>query len=145
MNRTIKYGLLTSLFLIIYFILMKLIGQEANFSLRFLNFFILIGGVYALLANSYAKSPMPSYFEGLISGLLLTVTAVVAFVIFLAAYVSFIDPGFIEILENSRIWGNRLSIGEAAFAIFIEGIASGVVISFAWMQYFKSRLSAAKA
>ena len=138
MNKPIKYGLLTALVLIVYFLLMKLAGQESNFALRFLNFFIIIGGCYFLLRNMYSGPDADSsYFNGLISGVVLTVTAVITFTAFMAVYVLLIDPSFMSVLENSQIWGSHLELEQAAFAIIIEGIASGVVISFALMQHFK--------
>lgn len=88
---------------------------------------------------------MPSYFEGLGSGLVMTVTAVLIFLGFLGIYVTTIDPDFIDVLENSKIWGNDLTLNQAGFAILIEGIASGAVISFAWMQHFKRKLSPSSA
>ncbi len=138
MNTSVKYGIYTALALTVYFLLMKIAGQEDNFALRFLNFFILIGGVYFLLKYKFQKDPEPtSYFEGLIAGVVMSVAAVVIFTAFLALYIVAIDPAFMEVMENSQIWGNHLEIEQMAFAILIEGLASGVVISFAWMQYFK--------
>lgn len=138
MNTSIKYGIYTALALTGYFLLMKIAGQEDNFALRFLNFFILIGGVYFLLKQKFQKDPEPtSYFNGLIGGVVMSVAAVVVFTAFLALYIVTIDPSFMEVMENSQIWGNHLEIEQMAFAILIEGLASGVVISFAWMQYFK--------
>ncbi len=138
MNTSVKYGIYTALALTVYFLLMKIAGQEDNFALRFLNFFILIGGVYFLLKYKFQKDPEPtSYFDGLIAGVVMSVAAVVIFTAFLALYIVAIDPAFMEVMENSQIWGNHLEIEQMAFAILIEGLASGVVISFAWMQYFK--------
>lgn len=138
MNKPIKYGLLTAAALTVYFLLMKLAGLEGNFALRFVNFFIIIGGCYLLLRNMYSgANGDDSYFTGLIAGVVLSVTAVITFTAFLAVYVLAIDPAFMKILENSQIWGSHLELEQAAFAIIIEGIASGVVISFALMQYFK--------
>jgi hypothetical protein len=146
MNKGITYGLYTALGLIFYFLIMKVIGQETNVWLRLFNFFILAAGVYQLFKKMYRGNHVHySYFDGLKMGVVLTVTAVAVFVIFLALYVEFVDPAFISIMENSQIWGNQLTIEEAGFAILIEGLASGVIISFAWMQHFKKNFSDTKA
>ncbi|MCA1752569.1 MAG: DUF4199 domain-containing protein [Cryomorphaceae bacterium] len=138
MNKSIKYGLLTGAALIVYFLLMKLAGLEGNFALRFVNFFILISGCYLLLRSIYSgKNADGSYFSGLVAGVVLSVTAVITFTAFMALYVLAIDPEFMKILENSQIWGNHLELEQAAFAIIIEGMASGVVITYSLMQYFK--------
>ena len=146
MNKGITYGLYTALGLIVYFLAMRVIGQETNIWLRLLNFFILGAGVYMLFKKMFGKKHTHySYFDGLKMGVVLTATAVATFVIFLALYVNFVDPTFISVLENSQIWGNQLKIEEAAFAILIEGLASGVVISFTGMQLFKKNLADANS
>lgn len=146
MRKNIRYGLLTALGLIAYFLFMKLIGQESNFALRFLNFFILVGGTYFLFRDKFRHAgPEMNYFSGLSSGIVMNFVAVVGFLIFMAAYVSFLDPQFMEVLENAKIWGRNLQLSEASFAIFMEGTSSGVVISFTWMQYFQKYLQGNKA
>jgi hypothetical protein len=137
MTNYIKYGLFTSLALILYFLSMKLFGLETNFYLRFLNFLIIIIGVYALIKQEL-KKPEATYFSTLINGISMTVVTVLTFLVFLAVYIKFIDPSFIEVMEASNIWGNQLSVAQASVAIFIEGMASGLVITFAWLQYFKN-------
>jgi hypothetical protein len=142
MNKGITYGLYTALGFIFYFLAMKVIGQETNLWLRTLNFIILGAGVYMLFRRMYGKKHTNySYFDGLKMGFVLSVVAVVAFAIFLALYVTFVDPTFISVLESSQIWGNDLQLEEAAFAIILEGLASGAIISFTWMQWFKRNFS----
>lgn len=137
MTNYIKYGLFTSLALIVYFLSMKVLGLEDVFYLRFLNFIIIIFGVYALI-KSEVKRPQANYISTLVNGISMTVVTVLSFLIFLAIYIKVFDPSFIKILEQSKIWGNQLTVVQASIAIFIEGMASGVVITFAWLQYFKN-------
>lgn len=142
MRRGIIYGLYIGIALIVYFLGMKLFGFEKNFYLRIFNFVILIVGVYLLLRHEFFKRDKAiSYFEGLGLGLRATITAVVVFLVFLAIYVKVFDPGFVEILEESQIWGTNITLNQAAIAIFIEGMASAIAISFVWMQYFKKYTS----
>ncbi|MCA1761984.1 MAG: DUF4199 domain-containing protein [Cryomorphaceae bacterium] len=141
MKKSIVYGLLTALALVVYFLIMKVLGLETNFYLRIFNFVIIVAGVYALLSSTIKSGNNISYFEGFGAGFRLTLTSVIVFLAFLGLYTHYIDPSFIEVLEQTGIWGSNISLGQAAFAIFIEGMASGVVISFAWMQYFKKYLS----
>lgn len=141
MKKSIVYGLLTALALVIYFLIMKVLGLETNFYLRIFNFVIIVAGVYALLNSMIKTDSNVSYFEGFGAGFRLTLIAVIAFLVFMGLYTKFIDPSFVKVLENTGIWGSNISLSQAAFAIFIEGMASGVVISFAWMQYFKKYIS----
>jgi len=144
MTNSIKYGLYTSLALIVYFLSMKLFGLEKNFYLRFLNFLFIILGIYALIKQEL-KKPDATYFSTLIQGISMTVVTVLTFLVFLAIYIKAFDPSFIEVMEDSQIWGNQLSVIQASVAIFIEGMASGLVITFAWLQYFKNSFSSVEA
>ncbi len=138
MRKGYVYGLIIAAALIAYFLLMKLLGLETNFYLRIFNFVILIAGVYFLLNNQIVRSAKSvTYFEGLGLGLRATITSVIVFLAFLAGYISFFDTEFIQVLQESQIWGADITLGQAVTGILIEGLASSVVISFAWMQYFK--------
>ncbi len=145
MSKSILYGIYTTIGLVLYFLFMKVIGQETNFYLRIFNAFIVIGGVYALFKQRINSGKPMTYFQGLGMGFLMTITTVFSFIIFLGAYVSVVDPSFISVLESSGMWGSNLTLGQAVFAIFIEGMASGAVISYAWMQYFKKYASVSEA
>lgn len=146
MKLPIKYGALTALGLIVYFVLMKLLGLETNFLLRIFNFVFIVAGIYAMYRAMYnAPNDGPSYFAGLGSGIVLTVTAVIVFLVFLGAYVTYFDPDFMQILEDSQIWGADLELVEITFAIFVEGLASGLIISFGLMQYFKKNINTKNA
>ncbi|MCZ4407462.1 DUF4199 domain-containing protein [Cryomorphaceae bacterium 1068] len=138
MSKGFVYGLIMAAGLVAYFLLMKLLGLETNFYLRIFNFIILIAGVYFLMRNEIVRSTQSvTYFEGLGLGLRATVSSVIVFLIFLAGYINFFDPEFMQILKESEIWGTDITLSQAVTGILIEGIASSVVISFAWMQYFK--------
>lgn len=132
------YGLVMGGALIAYFLIMKLLGLESNFYLRIFNFVILIVGVYFLLNSQIKNSTIPvTYFEGFGLGLRSTLTSIIVFLVFMATYVRFLDPEFMQILQASQIWGSNVALFQAAVGILIEGIASACVLNFAWMQYFK--------
>lgn len=145
MSKSILYGIYTALGLMLYFLLMKIFGLEDNMYLRLFNAVIVVFGVYRLI-NNRVKSKLPmSYVEGLFMGFTLSLVAVLNFIIFLGLYIKLFDPSFINILENSMIWGSNLTITKAALALFVEGMASGAIISFACMQYFKPYTMSAKS
>ena len=70
-------------------------------------------------------------------GIRMTVTAVTVFVIFMAVYVNFLDKEFMENLDTARIWGSTMSTEQAVIGILIEGVVSGVIMTFIMMQFFK--------
>jgi|SRR5690606_9946879 len=145
MKRTIPYAILTGGALIAYFLLMKLFGLETNFYLRIFNLFIMIGGIFLLYRNTFIRDGRDNeqigYVQGLLMGLRLTIIAVVIFIVFLGIYIRFIDPGFLDILENTGLWASSgVSLAGAVIGILMEGIASGLIVSFALMQYFKAAI-----
>lgn len=141
LSKGIMFGIYAGLALIVYFLLMKLFGLEKVFALRLFNFVILSGAIYLLFRRMFVlsetKSNDFSYFDGLIGGLTVTFISVLMFVIFMGIYISFWDQGFMEVLEESGIWGSNFGVAEAVIAILIEGFVSGGIISFVFMQYFK--------
>lgn len=139
MDKGISYGIFTALALIAYFLLMKLFGLETQFWLRVFNVFIVGGAIYMLLNRRIRRDhDAVGYFGGLGLGIRMTVTAVVLFVIFLAIYVNFLDPHFLEVLQESKMWGTDVSLDLAMVGILVEGIVSGMVITFILMQFFKA-------
>ena len=134
------YGIYTSIVLIAYFLLMSLFGLEKIFGLRLFNFAIVICGIYVALKSYFKNVERPTYFDGLFTGFKTGIIAVVLFVIFLALYVKRVDPDFISVLRESKMWGDNIDLKEAAGAILIEGLSSVFIISFGWMQHFKQYL-----
>lgn len=140
MKRTIPYALFTSGALIVYFLLMKLAGLETNFYLRSLNLFIMIAGLFFLYRNTFVRGSDEGvgYLEGLLMGVQLTLISVVIFIVFLGVYIRFLDPEFMQVLESTGLWATSgVSITQAVIGILVEGLASGFMISFILMQYFK--------
>ncbi len=138
MSKALLYGFITGLGLIAYFLLMSVLGLERNFYLRLLNFFIIVGGIYFLFSTLIdTKGRTIGYIEGLGAGLTLSLVSIITFIIFLVIYITYFNPAFMSVLEESRIWGTDLKLSEAAFGIGLEGVVSGFIVSFIWMQYFK--------
>jgi len=138
MNKPIIYGLYTAIGLMAFFLLMKVAGQEANVWLRLLNGGVLGAGIY-LLFRSIARTNHDriEYFDGLKAGVILSIISVVVFMGFLGLYVTFFDPTFVVLLEESKMWGTNLTKERAAFALIVEGVVSGMVLTFIMMQFFK--------
>ncbi len=143
MKKTIPYALFTGAALIAYFLIMKLFGLETNFYLRIFNFVIMTGGIYFLYRNTFhrGENEHVGYLQGLMLGAKLTTIAVVLFMVFLGIYIKFIDPGFMTVLDDTGIWSvDNVSLTQTMLGILIEGLASGYIISFVLMQFFKSSI-----
>ena len=139
-NLELKAGLLTSVALIVFFLLMRFIGLIQIVELRCLNFFILLAGVN--LAFRYYRRQTTlniEYFSGFFFGFYTALFAVIPFTLFVFFYLWKIDPSLvIGLKSNSLFMGIEVTPEKAAITTIIEGIVSGVLISFILMQYYRS-------
>ncbi len=136
-NLGIRYGFYTATGLIGYFLFMQLIGLGHILELRVLNLVILLSGIvvaiekYKTLTNKNME-----YLTGYGIGGTVTIIGVSIFSIFLGFYLHF-DKVLMEHIRSNALMGHYLDSYTAAFAVFGEGIASGIIASFALMQWYK--------
>jgi len=136
----IRYGLYIYMGIAGLFLVMKVVNLEQVTFLRFLNVFILI--FFSIrLAKSYSmqKEGM-EYLNGLANIFLANLVAIVLSAMSLGIYLKFSDPSIIENLNQSIWLAGDLTILKIAGAVFIEGTASAVIISFGVMQYYKQEI-----
>lgn len=139
----IKYGLLTALGLVVYFLLMKVFGLSHIIELRFLNAIILTLGIVISIRNfKKMKNGNIGYFQGLGIAFLTALVATVLFATFMLVYVKAFDDSLLEVLSAENLFGERIE-STPGLVIFIvlmlEGVISGFMIGFIAMQYFKRR------
>ncbi|GAB3196048.1 hypothetical protein ABID22_001703 [Pontibacter aydingkolensis] len=139
----LKYGLLTAAGLIAYFLLMRLVGLTHIVELRFLNGIIMaIGITMAIRALKIKEKGNIGYFSGIACG---TITAIVGTTIFAALMLVYLKIGgqsLVEVLSADRYFGEHVQStpGVVVFSVLmLEGVISGVLISFIAMQYFKQK------
>jgi hypothetical protein len=139
----VKVGLLTSLALVLFFLLMKYVDLIEIVELRCLNFFILLARVNVAIRYYRRQStPNVEYFSGFFFGLFTAVYAVIPFSIFVFLYLWKIDPSLtIGLRSNTLFMGIEITPERAAITSMIEGTVSGVLISFILMQYYRSGFS----
>lgn len=137
----IKYGLLTTAALVIYFIIMDLLNLTHYTTLHFLNGIIMaIGIVMAIRAYKRSMRGTISYFKGLGTGIITAVVGTVLFAVFVVLYVSIGNGELLNSLSVEPYFGERVitTPGIVIFSVLmLEGIISGAMISFIVMQYFK--------
>ena len=143
---SIKAGIIICIGYIMYFIFMKYMNLLDIAELRSLNFLILIVGLYFTFRYYKMKSQMHiEYLKGLSLGIFTSIISIVLFAIFIFIYFSEIDSQLLQQLKNNApIMGHYLTPFSAAFTIILEGGISGLIISFAMMQYYKNDPSNAK-
>ncbi|WP_242919432.1 DUF4199 domain-containing protein [Pontibacter liquoris] len=137
----IKYGLLTTAGLIVYFLIMDLLGLTHYTALHFLNGIILtIGVVMAIRGYKQSVNGQISYFKGLGAGIITSAVATLLFAVFMVLYVKIGSGKLLKELSSQPYLGEGLA-ATPGFVIFMvlmmEGVISGVMISFIAMQFFK--------
>ena len=138
-NKIISIGALKIVLgVIAYFFVMKLFGLDSVSELRFLNFIFVVWGINSAIKGNIIRNKDNFYISNLFIGIATSVIATAIIIFGLVVYVSFIEPSFLNVLENSFLWGKNLSLQLILFAISVEGYASAVVCSFIIMQYWKN-------
>ncbi len=131
-------GFLTSVLLIMTFIAFTALKHFAISQLSVANFFILFFGVYFALENysPTGKGESIDYFEGFKVGLLTSVIAVGIHALFFLIY-SGLDPTLLNYFHESSFLKGLAHPFTLAAGILFEGMASGLIITYCLMQYFK--------
>ncbi|WP_347159049.1 DUF4199 domain-containing protein [Pontibacter chitinilyticus] len=139
----LKYGILTAAGLILYFLLMDLLGLTHIVELRFLNGIIMALGVtLAIRALKIMNQGRLGYFKGLGTGAITAVSGSVLFAVFMILYIKIGDGEFLRALSVDNYFGQRLTTtpGLVIFiVVMLEGVISGLMVSFIAMQYFKTK------
>ena len=141
-QTVIKSGLYTAAGLVGFFFFFKAIGLVHNLELRALNVLVLTFGVF--MAIRHVKRTVPrrfTYLNGLATGIGTAVTGVTAFALFTLIYVSVLDPAFMQEIKETEPFAKYLNPLTVTLTIFIEGAFSGILLSYAAMQFYRhSRL-----
>ncbi|WP_420578437.1 hypothetical protein [Ekhidna sp.] len=138
-KHIIKYGLITSLGLIAFFFLMKVLGLAQVTELRMLNAIIMFAGVY-LAIRKFKKKKFTfefNYFSGIAAGFFTAMVTAVSFALFVGGYVH-LNPDFLAAIVADNPRKEFLNPLTSAMFIFIEAIGSGFIFSLISMQYLKN-------
>ena len=134
-----KYGIVIAAGLIIYFLAVKLLGLHENPWLRVLNGLIMAYGIYAAIKRKKGKEGKDfNYYSGAKTGIYTGFTGTIIFIAFMAVYMFHLDPAFPEKIIDSWIRNYYQGPGILLFILAVEGFASTVVLTLAFMQKFKS-------
>lgn len=139
LSTEFKYGILIFLGIGIYFLLMEVLGLSKLYFLRILNVFIVIYGLN-LAIKTNLKNGKVGYLPNLISSALTGFIGIGLGIIGLVAYLK-IRGGeqYMNQLSEAFLFGGEPSIAEYSFGLFIEGIASVLIVAFINMQYWRTK------
>ncbi len=134
----IKHAILISLMIGGFFFLSKLVGLEENPYLRFVNLlFVIIGIRQAIKTNIYGNK-VTNHGKNFVTGFASAALAVILSTIGVVFYIEFINPEFLEVMNQSFLIGGDTSLFELAFTLVIEGLATSIVSTLIVMQFFKN-------
>ncbi|MEO6302448.1 MAG: hypothetical protein ABIP51_04690 [Bacteroidia bacterium] len=139
--KSIAVGISTSIVLSAYFLLIKTYALENIFYLRAANIFILLGGIVTAerLCSSRIAHKI-DYLKGIRIGTQVTLLATIPYVIFMYFTIK-MDPAFMSYIQNNTNFGKFLTPLPACVAgiVTIEGVVSGFILTYVFMQYFKRK------
>ncbi|MEX1003283.1 MAG: hypothetical protein WDZ35_14280 [Crocinitomicaceae bacterium] len=132
-------SILIGLVLMFYFLMMDLGGLSDQIELRLFNAVILGIGLWLTLHKKAAEGGKygMDYFAGWKEGLRISFGAVVTFCILFIIYMSFAGTDLLAVLQSESYVPEFFTLWHFAAIILIEGMASGLVMTLMFMQYFK--------
>ena len=140
MKTVLKNGISAFTLIGIYFLMAELLGFSKSTGFRFLNFFIL--GFFVNKTILDAKKTNKTFVVQFTSSFITSILTVFLSATALACYIHFwIGSEQIESLSKPilNMGSIKLNLIQFSFAIFTEGIASGIILSFGLMQFWKNR------
>lgn len=136
----LKAGLIVSVLLIIYFLIMRFLNLTGSAIAWSFNLVILFAGIYFTYRFYRIKTkPNIDYLPGMLMGSITTIVSTGIFTIFVYLFFSSVDATQLLLLKDNILFlGEGVTALRVAGATVVEGISSGIVITFMMMQYYKS-------
>lgn len=133
----LKWGLIVFGLLSIYFFALQLLGYIHVIELRLFNGAIMYFGVYKAIKEYKDSDKNFNYFQGLGAGIITGFVASLVFSVFGLLYLGVLNPEFMAEIKQNEPFGIYMNEYGAVFQIFIEGMASSCLMSYANMQLLK--------
>jgi hypothetical protein len=129
------YGSFIAIGLVLYFFIAYIFGFLHIIELRMLNLFIMGAGIYYSL-RQYDRTHTGSldYFRALAVGVSSAFIGTSTFVLFLFLYLK-VDTSLMQSIIESEPMGAYLNEYIATFAVWIEGIFSGFIMTFILINF----------
>ena len=137
----LQKGFVTFLLLGSYFLVMKATGLVHMIEFRLLNVFIMFYGCYTAVKIAKANLEDFNFLKGYGAGLLTALTASILFTFFGLLYIELINPSFINEIRSEGMLGIYQNKYIAVGQIFIEGAASGILLTHISVMRFKKTIS----
>src|SRR5258708_38321976 len=130
-----NYGIKIAGGLIAYFLIMKLAGLGHIVELRLFNLFIQTAGIYfALKKFKESHGSHINYFRTLVTGVATAAVGSLIFGLFLFVYMK-VDNQFMVSIVSTESMGRYLNPYISAFIVLLEGVFSGLLVTFVLINY----------
>ena len=143
-SRIIINGFIIFIGIALFFLLMEVANLSDQVYLRLFNFVFVIYGINRTIKLNY-EDHIDGYFTNLLSGILTGIVSLALGLISFVAYVEYQsnsnDVDYLQHFAGSYLLGGgEPSIYQFCAGLMVEGIASSVIVSFALMQFWKSKV-----
>ncbi len=130
-----NYGLRTAAGLIVYFLIMHFAGLGHHVELRLLNLVILVSGIYFGLKKFRSTHGQHiNYFRALVTGVAIGAVASLVFALFMFIYMK-LDSSLMQSIIDNEPMGHYLNAYMASFIVALEGVFSGLLVTFVLINY----------
>ncbi|MGO2357839.1 DUF4199 domain-containing protein [Mesonia sp.] len=135
----IRYGFFIAAALIVYFLLLSLLGLHTNPYFSLFNAVITGVGIYWCIKKYQEyKGVKFKYQKGFMAGIVSGFIATFVFTLFFGIYATNFDATFLNEIAQGRRAENNISVAAILFVVATMGFASSLIITFSFMQLFKS-------
>ncbi|WP_181304662.1 DUF4199 domain-containing protein [Rufibacter sp. XAAS-G3-1] len=136
----VRYGVLSAVVMIIYYIVINLLGLQDSELIRFGSNIFILGAVVLAIGTLKKKhdglQKRIPYLPGLAIGFLVGLIGAGLFAAFILIHAIFIDPGYAGVLQNQDYYGVRLPLLMVAGSVVILGTAVGAMTGYILMMAF---------
>jgi len=130
-----NYGLRIAGGLILYFVVMHFTGLGHHVELRLLNLLIQAGGIYfALKKFKQTHQDHMNYFRGLVTGVATGSIGSILFAVFMFIWMK-VDASLMASIIKNEPMGRYLNAYMASFIVALEGVFSGLLVTFVLINY----------
>lgn len=134
----IRYGILMFIGFTAYFLLMHLLGQSDNSTLRLFNGIIHMLLLALAIRQYRLENDIQSgkYLPGVALGMYASAIGIVAFSVFMLLFLTFHPTLMGEIKEQAAL-GRYLNPFTATLSILAEGLVVSLIGSYVWVRIFE--------
>ncbi|SDG99577.1 DUF4199 domain-containing protein [Psychroflexus sediminis] len=138
---SVRFGIALASSLIAYFLVLSLFGLHTNPLFSLFNGVITGFAIYE--AIRYKRIELKedyTYTKGFQAGIVTGFLATILFTIFMAVYVTEVDPDFMSKIAENFSKSYTVGVGIFSFTVLLGGFATTIVLTLSFMQLLKRSL-----